>query len=63
MTPALGVRIQPLVVTDALTVCEAGGRPGPFKRIPIGASQAVQAGHAGFSCRVFPGKIIELPHA
>ena len=62
MTSA-GGSIQPLVVTDRRTACEAGSGSGSFKLIPIGAAQAVQAGYAGFSCRVFPGKIIELPHA
>lgn len=63
MTSAPGGRIQPLVATDRLTVGEAGGRTGPFKLALIGAAPAVPAGHAGFSCRVFRGKIIELPHA
>ncbi len=63
MTPALRGSIRPLVMTDRLTVCGAGGGSGSFKLIPIGAAPAVPADHAGFSCRVFPGKIIELPHA
>ncbi len=63
MTSAPGGLVQPLVAIGRLTVGEAGGYPGPFKLAPTGAAPAVPAGHAGFSCRVFPGKIIELPHA